>query len=177
MKKLTLIFFCLLVSCSTLEERATKAKVSGKNDFVSFKILDIDRGPGYSIHNRGYYPTDKSIDAVHIEMEIKNTSSSQLEVSLQPVIPLQGQEMHRIVRVHWAGNFLEKLKTTADLRYETEAIHVKNEMLPPQYSMFRVFTFFYLKERLPNQFIFRVRKDGDTTFEEIPVSIDRTIQP
>lgn len=173
MKKITLIFLCLVVSCSTLQEKAVNAKESGKNDFVTFKVLDIERRAGYAIHNRGYYPTDKSIDAVYLEMEIKNTSSSPLEVSLQPVIPLQNKELHRIVRVDWAGNFIEKIKTTTDHRYEIEAVYVKNESLDPGYSMFRVFVFFYPKDKLPNQLIFQVRKEGDATFEEIPITVEK----
>ncbi|EMY62652.1 putative lipoprotein [Leptospira terpstrae serovar Hualin str. LT 11-33 = ATCC 700639] len=174
MKKLTFILLFLLVGCSTLEERAAKAKLSGKNDFVSFKILDIDRTSGYRIQTRGYYPNDNSIDVVNVELEIKNTSNFPLEVSLQPVIPLQGQELHKIIRVYWGGNFIETLKTTTDDRYETEAVNLKNETLEPGYSMFRIFAFIYPKDKLPNQLIFRVRKNGDPNFEEIPVMIEKT---
>ncbi|EMJ87987.1 hypothetical protein [Leptospira meyeri] len=172
MKKLTFIFFCLLVGCSTLEERAAKAKVSGKNEFVSFKTLEIERTAGYAISGRGYYPKDNSIDVVNVELEIKNISTSPLEVSLQPVIPIQGQEVHRIVRVYWGGNFFETLAHTTDSRYDIEAAYVKNETLDQGYTMFRVFSFIYPKGKLPNQLIFRVRKDGDPNFEEIPVMIE-----
>ncbi|TGL86213.1 hypothetical protein EHQ68_12835 [Leptospira congkakensis] len=173
MKKNILIVLCLLVSCSTLEERAAKANISGQNEFVTFKILGIERTAGYRIFNRGYFPRDNSIDVVNVELEIKNTSSSQLEVSLQPVIPLKGQEMHRIIRVNWGGNFFEKLKTKTDVRYETEAVNVINETLDPGFSMFRVFAFIYPKDKLPNQLIFRVRKSSDANFEEIPVTIEK----
>jgi hypothetical protein len=176
MKYLTAFILVFFIGCSSTPNKASKAPIAGKNQYAVYKVLDIERRLGWGIHNRSYYPTNRNIDAVYITIEIKNISDSSIEVSLQPVIPLQGGEIHRIARIDYGENFFERLKYfRAQYPYETEAINLKNEIINADSSIYRQFIFVYPINQLPPILLFQAKKVGENKFDEIPVLIPKEI--
>lgn len=165
----------ICVGCLSSQERASRVSLSGGNDFITYKVLDIERRFGYTIFNRGYYPKDPNINAVYVEFEIKNISNFNVEISLQPVVPLPGGEAHKMSRVAFGGSFWEKAYYSKErFKYEIEAVKVENEILSAGGSLYRVFVFLYPVRALPDSLLFQAKKEGEDKFETIQVALPKS---
>jgi hypothetical protein len=175
MKIIFTLIVLLIFNCSSSEERAAKVAVSGKNEFVSYKILDIDRKLSWTVSGVRYTPRNPNVDVVYIEFELKNISDVNVEVSFQPTIPLPGGEILRITKVDRGGVFLDEIKHTyriSDDRGDIgEPMNVRNEILPPGAAKYRIFAFPYPIGFLPDEMHFQARIEGQNQFQTIPVKI------